>query len=139
MWHIWFLAAGILHAPLYSAPPPLALLLTVACALLMFSRRLWSSLPACLLLGLTFGSWHLQQKCAAQLLPEFEQQVFDLSFQIISIPGQSGRSQVFLAQVTESHCSGNCPQLNKGTMRLSWYQHSPFPQTAQTLQAGTEG
>jgi competence protein ComEC len=136
VWHIWFLAAGVLHAPLYSSPPPLALLLTVACALLMFSRRLWSSLPACLLLGLTFGSWHLQQKCAAQLLPEFEQQVFDLSFQIISIPGQSGRSQVFLAQVTESHCSGSCPQLNKGTMRLSWYQHSPFPQTAQTLQAG---
>lgn len=135
MWHLWFLAAGVLHAPVYSSPPPLAVLLTIACVLLAFSRRLWSSLPACLLLGLAFGSWHLQQKCARQLLPEFEQQVFDLSFQVVSIPRQSGRSQVFLARVSESHCSGHCPQLDKGLMRLSWYQNLQTVQSGQLWRA----
>ena len=130
MWHLWSLAAGVLHAPLYSSPLPLTLLLAIACVLLAFSRRRWASIPACLLAGLAFGSWHLQQKCNAQLLAEFEQQVFDLSFHIVSVPRQSGRSQVFLAEVTQVHCSTHCPQLNGRAMRLSWYQNP------QQLQAG---
>lgn len=136
MWHLWFLAAGVLHAPLYSSPPPVALLLASACALLVLSRRLWFSLPACVLAGLAFGSWQLQQKSSAQLPAEFEQQVFDLRFQVVSIPNRSGRSQVFLAQVLELRCGGRCPQLMNGRLRLSWYQSPQTPSGWQTLGAG---
>jgi competence protein ComEC len=139
VWHIWFLAAGVLQAPFYQTPLPWAPLLLAALSLYVVSRRAWATLPACLLLGLAFGTWHLQLKCNAQLAPQFERQSFDLIFQIVSIPRDGDRAQVFLARVKEVFCTeGVCPeelQLRSGRVRLSWYGNSKELEPGQIWRA----
>lgn len=134
MLYLWSFAAGIIHIPVYPFPWSVSLLLLAA---LGFGYLAWrqcaaARFVACGLLGMSIGSWNLQQLCAAQLSPQYDQSLQSITFTVESIPAKTAESQVFLARVNAVECDQHdCAQeLQQRLVRLAWYR------TAHELQPG---